>query len=118
MGRIADQRDVHLAMSGDRLEQAGGRARVFRQDGFTFDAGPTIVTAPFLFEELWALAGERFSNAPPERGTPRAMDFRTTLRRGADGAMLVQIGGMSVCHGIHFSPSRISSTFAVVSFSW
>ncbi len=46
----------------DRLEQAGGRARVFSDDGFTFDAGPTIVTAPFLFEELWALAGERMSD--------------------------------------------------------
>ena len=31
----------------DRLDQPGGRARVFHQDGFTFDAGPTIVTAPF-----------------------------------------------------------------------
>ncbi|MCJ2034290.1 phytoene desaturase [Methylobacterium sp. J-068] len=43
----------------ERLEQPGGRARVHRQDGFTFDAGPTIVTAPFLFEELWALCGRR-----------------------------------------------------------
>lgn len=41
----------------DRLDQPGGRARVFQQDGFTFDAGPTVVTAPFLFEELWRLAG-------------------------------------------------------------
>ena len=41
----------------DRLDQPGGRARVFEQDGFTFDAGPTVVTAPFLFEELWQLAG-------------------------------------------------------------
>ncbi|MBB2964207.1 phytoene desaturase [Methylobacterium sp. R2-1] len=39
----------------ERLDQPGGRARVHRQDGFTFDAGPTIVTAPFLFEELWRL---------------------------------------------------------------
>jgi phytoene desaturase len=46
----------------ERLEQPGGRACVFRQDGFTFDAGPTIVTAPQLFEELWALAGRRFSD--------------------------------------------------------
>lgn len=43
----------------DRLDQAGGRARVFRQDGFTFDAGPTVVTAPFLLEELWQLCGQR-----------------------------------------------------------
>lgn len=41
----------------ERLDQPGGRAAVFRQDGFTFDAGPTIVTAPFLFEELWELCG-------------------------------------------------------------
>lgn len=41
----------------ERLDQPGGRARVHRQDGFTFDAGPTIVTAPFLFEELWRLCG-------------------------------------------------------------
>jgi len=46
----------------ERLEQAGGRASVFQQDGFTFDAGPTIITAPFLFEELWALCGKRFAD--------------------------------------------------------
>jgi phytoene desaturase len=46
----------------ERLDRPGGRARVFRQDGFTFDAGPTIVTAPFLLEELWALCGERFQD--------------------------------------------------------
>jgi phytoene desaturase len=40
----------------------GGRAGVYRQDGFTFDAGPTIVTAPFLFEELWALCGKRLAD--------------------------------------------------------
>ena len=36
----------------ERLDAPGGRAYVHRQDGFTFDAGPTIVTAPFLLEEL------------------------------------------------------------------
>jgi len=46
----------------DRLEQAGGRARVFRQDGFIFDAGPTVLTAPFLLEELWQLAGRRLAD--------------------------------------------------------
>lgn len=46
----------------ERLDRPGGRACVLEQDGFTFDAGPTIVTAPFLFEELWALAGRRFSD--------------------------------------------------------
>lgn len=46
----------------ERLDQPGGRARVHKQDGFTFDAGPTIVTAPFLFEELWQLAGRRLED--------------------------------------------------------
>ncbi len=45
----------------EQLDSPGGRACVYRQDGFTFDAGPTIVTAPFLFEELWAMCGRRFA---------------------------------------------------------
>ena len=47
----------------EKLDQPGGRASVFRQDGFTFDAGPTIVTAPFLLEELWDLCGRKFSDS-------------------------------------------------------
>jgi len=46
----------------ERLDAPGGRAYVHRQDGFTFDAGPTIITAPFLFEELWRLCGRRFAD--------------------------------------------------------
>jgi phytoene desaturase len=41
----------------EALDQPGGRARVFRQDGFTFDAGPTVITAPYLLEELFQLTG-------------------------------------------------------------
>ena len=39
----------------EALPDVGGRARVFKQDGFSFDAGPTVVTAPYLFEELFTL---------------------------------------------------------------
>jgi len=46
----------------ERLDAPGGRAYVFRQDGFTFDAGPTIVTAPFLLEELWALCDRKLAD--------------------------------------------------------
>ena len=46
----------------ERLDAPGGRAYVHRRDGFTFDAGPTIVTAPFLLEELWALCGRSFAD--------------------------------------------------------
>ena len=46
----------------EKLDAPGGRAYVWRQDGFTFDAGPTIITAPFMLDELWALAGRKFSD--------------------------------------------------------
>jgi phytoene desaturase len=46
----------------EQLDAPGGRAYVYRQNGFTFDAGPTIVTAPFLFEELWKLCGRKLSD--------------------------------------------------------
>ena len=46
----------------EKLDAPGGRAYVYKKDGFTFDAGPTIVTAPFLFEELWRLCGRRMSD--------------------------------------------------------
>ena len=39
-------------------EQPGGRASVFKRDGFTFDAGPTVITAPYLFDELFELLGK------------------------------------------------------------
>lgn len=42
----------------ERQPDHGGRARVFRRDGFFYDAGPTVLTAPFLFDELFALFGE------------------------------------------------------------
>jgi phytoene desaturase len=44
-------------------ERPGGRAYVYRQDGFTFDAGPTVITAPGCLEELFALAGELMSDS-------------------------------------------------------
>lgn len=47
----------------EKLDAPGGRAYTFRQDGFTFDAGPTIITAPYLLEELWSLHGERMEDA-------------------------------------------------------
>ncbi len=46
----------------EKLDAPGGRASVHRQDGFTFDAGPTIITAPQLLEELWTLCGKRMSD--------------------------------------------------------
>ncbi len=47
----------------ERLPEPGGRARTFEMGGYQFDGGPTVVTAPFLFEELFELAGQRFDRA-------------------------------------------------------
>ena len=46
----------------DRCSGLGGRAQVFERNGFKHDAGPTVITAPFLFDELFALFGEKFSD--------------------------------------------------------
>jgi phytoene desaturase len=43
----------------DKSPMLGGRAQVFIRNGFKHDAGPTVITAPFLLEELFSLFGER-----------------------------------------------------------
>ena len=39
----------------ERLANLGGRAQVFQRGGYRHDAGPTVITAPFLFDELYEL---------------------------------------------------------------
>ncbi|MFW9995544.1 MAG: phytoene desaturase [Candidatus Odinarchaeota archaeon] len=46
----------------EKLDQIGGRARVFKSDGFTFDAGPTVITAPFLIEDIFNAAGRKMED--------------------------------------------------------
>lgn len=46
----------------DRCRRLGGRAQVFERDGFRHDAGPTVLTAPFLFDELFELFGKKRSD--------------------------------------------------------
>ncbi len=48
--------DVELIEARDK---PGGRAYVYEQDGFKFDAGPTVITAPFMIEEIFAAAGRK-----------------------------------------------------------
>jgi phytoene desaturase len=38
-------------------DKPGGRAYHWKRDGYTFDAGPTVITDPNCLKELWALAG-------------------------------------------------------------
>jgi phytoene desaturase len=40
-------------------DKPGGRAYVYEQDGYTFDGGPTVITAPHCLDELFALSGKR-----------------------------------------------------------
>jgi phytoene desaturase len=48
----AKNHDVTLI---EKHPDLGGRARVFKKNGFTFDGGPTVITAPYLIEELFEL---------------------------------------------------------------
>jgi phytoene desaturase len=44
----------------ERLDAPGGRGYQYQRDGYRFDAGPTILTAPFVFEDLWKACGRDF----------------------------------------------------------
>lgn len=42
----------------EKRDKPGGRAYVYEKNGFTFDGGPTVITAPFLFDEIFEAAGK------------------------------------------------------------
>jgi phytoene desaturase len=46
----------------EKRDKAGGRAYVYSDEGFTFDAGPTVITDPDCLEQLWALSGRKLSD--------------------------------------------------------
>jgi phytoene desaturase len=46
----------------EKRDLPGGRAYVFKDNGFTFDAGPTVITAPHCLEELFELSGRKLSD--------------------------------------------------------
>jgi phytoene desaturase len=53
------QAQGHSVTIIEKREKLGGRAFVYEQDGFKFDGGPTIITAPWLIDELFTLAGKK-----------------------------------------------------------
>ncbi len=59
---------IRLASAGVRTvlfearDRPGGRAYVYQDAGYTFDAGPTVITAPETLEELFTIAGERLAD--------------------------------------------------------
>lgn len=96
---------VRLAVRGyavtvlEKLDAPGGRAYVYRQEGYTFDAGPTIITAPYLFEELWTLCGKRMQDHVKVRALDPFYDVRfddgTVFRYSDDlDAMRAQIAAI------------------------
>ena len=66
----------------ERHDVVGGKMNRWSAAGFTFDTGPSLVTMPFVFEELFADAGEKLSlpqavrkkapAAPPAKGKGKA----------------------------------------------
>ena len=48
--------DVEIFEKRDKL---GGRAYVYEINGFKFDGGPTVITAPFMFDDIWEAAGKK-----------------------------------------------------------
>lgn len=101
---------IRLAVRGyrvtvlEKLDAPGGRAYVFRQDGFTFDAGPTVITAPFLLEDLWRLCGRRLADDVELR--PVTPFYRI---RFDDGSMFDYTGDEDAMRGEieRFSPDDI-----------
>jgi phytoene desaturase len=46
----------------EKRDKPGGRAYVYEDQGFVFDAGPTVITDPSCIEELFTVAGKRLSD--------------------------------------------------------
>lgn len=59
---------IRLAAAGhnvtivDKNAQVGGKLATFERDGFTFDIGPSLLTMPHIFDELFQLAGTSIDN--------------------------------------------------------
>lgn len=52
----------HDATLFEKRDKLGGRAYQYEINGFKFDGGPTVITAPYMFDELFAAAGRRRSD--------------------------------------------------------
>ncbi len=49
----------HQVKIFEKRDKPGGRAYTYEIDGFKFDGGPTVITAPFMFDDLWREAGKK-----------------------------------------------------------
>ncbi len=80
----------------EKHNDLGGRARVFKKDGYTFDAGPTVITAPHLIYELFQLFNKKHEDyikiVPLKIWYQFIFDDLTKLNYGEDlGDLLSQV---------------------------
>src|SRR5579859_7603492 len=74
------QASGHAVTIVEARENLGGRAYQLKEDGFTFDMGPTLITAPHLLEDLWAAAGRSLKEDVPI--VPLSPFYRIYFRDG------------------------------------
>ncbi|MEM9788310.1 MAG: phytoene desaturase [Pseudomonadota bacterium] len=84
----------------DRLDRPGGRGSSVTQDGHRFDLGPTIITVPQVYEQLWAACGRDFHKDVDLRPMDpfyevRWPDGSTFTARQDDAAMLAEVARLS-----------------------
>ncbi|WP_293573244.1 phytoene desaturase [Phaeobacter sp.] len=84
----------------DRLKTPGGRASAIWSGGHRFDLGPTIVTVPQVFEELWAACGRSFSRDIDLRPMDPFYEIRwpdgsSFQARGSTSAMEAEVARLS-----------------------
>src|SRR3984893_4262968 len=70
----------HAVTLVEARKNLGGRAYQLKEDGFTFDMGPTLITAPHLLEDLWATAGRSLKEDVPL--VPLSPFYRIYFRDG------------------------------------
>ncbi len=91
----------------EKLDAIGGRGYTYKRDGYTFDAGPTIITAPYIFEELWADCGGRLEDdVTLEPCDPfykiRFDDGSEFTYRGDHAAMRAEVERFSPGEGVNY----------------
>jgi len=84
----------------DRLDRSGGRGSSLTQNGHRFDLGPTIVTVPQVFEQLWAECGRDFRADVDLRPVDPYYEIRwddgsTFTVRQDEQAMLTEVARLS-----------------------
>jgi len=59
---------IRMAVAGydvtliDKRDKPGGRGYQYEIDGFKFDGGPTVITAPYMIEELFSISGKKMED--------------------------------------------------------